>query len=62
MLTQNELATVRAALRFWRDEMVTADRDTRRHYFDLPSPPTLSADEIESLIVRLRSPDFGSRP
>ena len=55
MLTENQLATIRAALRFWKDEMVHADNATARHYFDVSPHPVLTADEIETLIARLRS-------
>ncbi|GAA4447983.1 hypothetical protein GCM10023156_10500 [Novipirellula rosea] len=55
MLTENQLATIRAALRFWKDEMARADKSTTRHYFDVSPHPVLTADEIETLIDRLRS-------
>ena len=55
MLTENQLATIRAALRFWKDEMVRADKSTTRHYFDVSPHPSLTADEIETLIGQLRS-------
>ena len=57
MLTQDELATIRAALRFWRDEMVSVGEDTCRHYFDVSPIPNLNELEIESLIERLQSLD-----
>lgn len=55
MLTADQLATIRAALRFWQDEMVRADKATTRHYFDVSPHPSLTTDEIENLIEQLRS-------
>ena len=56
-LSNDELAIIRAALRFWRDEMVTADLKTRRHYLDLPETADLTSIQIEALIARLQSAD-----
>ena len=60
ILTQDELATIRAALRFWRDEMASANELTTRHYFDISPHRNLSAEQISALIARLRSdePNF----
>lgn len=52
-----ELATIRAALRFWMEEMSSASESTTCHYFDVSPPPTLTATEIEALIERLRADD-----
>ena len=55
MLTQDESATIRAALRFWKDEMAIIDVETTRHYFDDAPPPQLTADQIQSLIEKISS-------
>lgn len=58
VLTDDELATIRAALRFWKDEMVPAEEDTTRHYFDVSPVPSLTGYEIETLIGRMQSSSF----
>ena len=54
-LAPEELALIRAALRYWRDEMAAADEATQRHYFDRTPIPIFTPAEIESLMERLRS-------
>ncbi|TWT97275.1 hypothetical protein [Neorhodopirellula pilleata] len=58
MPSRDELATIRAALRFWKDEMASASESTTRHYFDVSPAPSLTPFEIEALIQRLRSDAF----
>lgn len=60
VLTDDELATIRAALRFWKDEMVPAVEDTTRHYFDVTPVPSLTGHEIETLVGRMQSSSFDS--
>jgi hypothetical protein len=58
MFTIRELATVLAALHFWREEMSPHSRAIMRPYFKtigFPRAVPLSADEIVGLSQRLRS-------
>ncbi|MFU7557537.1 hypothetical protein ACMFWY_02480 [Roseiconus sp. JC912] len=55
-LSSNELAVIRAALRYWRDEMLSAEPATQKHYFDASPVPMLGKAELESVIARLQSP------
>ncbi len=57
MLTQDQRATVRAALRFWRDEMIPTDQKTRCYYFDDLNSPQFTAREIEKLIAHFQLAD-----
>lgn len=54
MLTQQELATIRGALRFWKDEIASGDVETANHYLDSPFSEQLDAPQIERLIERLQ--------
>lgn len=55
MLTQQHLAIIRAALRFWKEEIAIHEANVARPYFDIPNiePPTVA--EIESLIRNLET-------
>lgn len=56
--TQREIATVLAALTYWREEMCPHDRAVMRPYFQavgFPRAQPLSAEEIVRLSERLRS-------
>ncbi|WP_404309617.1 hypothetical protein [Neorhodopirellula lusitana] len=55
MLTQDQLATIRAALRYWRDEIVPGGREVSSHYFDTQVENELNADEVELLIEQFRA-------
>ena len=58
MFTTRELATVIAALLFWREEMCPHGREVMRPYLaslELEHVEPLSADEIERLSQRLRA-------
>lgn len=55
MLTRDESATIRAALRFWKDEMASFDVKTTRHYFDEAPHTPLTAKQIQSLIEKIAS-------
>ncbi len=50
MLSPSELATIRASLRFWRDEIVPHGNDSAKHYLDDPVLAPLDRDSIEKLI------------
>jgi hypothetical protein len=50
MLADQELATIRAALRFWNDEIVTSGQETARLYSDSTVDPQLSDAGIRQLI------------
>ena len=52
-LSSDELALIRAALRYWRDEMAPTGHAIQKHYFDRTSIPVFDAERIESLIERL---------
>jgi hypothetical protein len=57
-LTEREIATILAALLFWREEMCPHDPAIMQPYFEtvgMPSIEPLSADEIVVLSERLRS-------
>jgi hypothetical protein len=49
MLTFAEAATVRAALKYWIDEMGSAEFPTTRHYLDVPIGRRLTLDELNLL-------------
>lgn len=55
MLTQDQLATIRAALRYWRDEIVPGGRKVSSLYFDTRVENELNADEVELLIEQFRA-------
>lgn len=55
MLTRQHLATIRAALRFWNEEIAVHDANVARPYFDLSDVEPLTAAEIESLIRNLKT-------
>jgi hypothetical protein len=54
MLTQEDLATVRAALRFWRDEMIPVGGNTSQYYFDGEQRHLLTCDEVDALVERFQ--------
>ncbi|WP_430454378.1 hypothetical protein [Rhodopirellula europaea] len=54
MLTQDQLTTIRAALRFWCDEMTPAGSDVAAAYYDASVENHLRAVEIELLIDQLQ--------
>ena len=49
MLIANQLATVRAALLFWEEEMATNPAEFMRPFLDLPDMEPLSVDEVQEL-------------
>ena len=49
MLSSDELATIRAALRFWRDEIVPGGDKLALLYLDEPTTSTLDRDHVDSL-------------
>lgn len=49
MLGIRELATVRAALAYWRDEMCPHGIEAMRAYFDHPDTDPLTASEVAEL-------------
>ncbi len=53
MFTRRELATLVAALRFWRDEMTPHEPEGMESYFEGLAAKPLSADAIEALCERL---------
>lgn len=58
MLTLRELATILAALAFWKDEITQSGEFSARPYLKLvgmPDVQPLTTDEIERLSVKLRS-------
>ena len=54
MLTPDQLTTIRAALRFWRDEIVPAGNAVSSHYYDTDVKDDLTTDDIERLIECLQ--------
>lgn len=54
MLADRELATIRAALAYWRDEMTPHGVEPQAPYFDQKRPDPLSEADIERLRERLR--------
>ena len=55
MLSDTELATIRAALRFWKDEIVPSGIETAKPYFDQDAMELLDAEEINLLITSFES-------
>lgn len=53
MITRRELATLRAALLFWKEEMSPHGEQSMQPYFDGPAVEPLSAIEIEQLRSQL---------
>ena len=49
MLSSDELATIRAALRFWRDEIVPGGDELALLYLDEPATSALDRDQVDSL-------------
>ncbi len=49
MLTPNHLATIRAALQYWEDEICPHGADAMQPYFDNPDAVPLSANETTQL-------------
>jgi hypothetical protein len=57
MLNTRELATILAALLFWREEIATCSRDVALHYFQavrMIEVEPLTIEEIKRLSRRLR--------
>ena len=52
MLTPGDLATVRAALLFWYEEMAPHGVEIMQPYFDSPEAEPLSAEEVSRLRER----------
>jgi len=51
LLRPNELTTIRAALRYWRDEMTSTSADTAYPYYDdMPAEQPLSTSDVARLI------------
>jgi len=46
MLTPRELSTVRAALRYWEEEMCPHGEMAMRPYLDRPNHPPLTANQV----------------
>jgi hypothetical protein len=53
MLADRELATIRAALAYWRDEMTPHETEAQAPYFDQVRPEPMSETEIDQLRARL---------
>lgn len=53
-LTHRERATILAALRFWREEMLPNGEDVIWPYFEEPGDDPLTEPELELLCRRLR--------
>ena len=49
MITDRQLATVRAALRYWQEEMCPHDESVMRPYLERPDIEPLTSDEVEVL-------------
>jgi len=54
LLTKRHLAVIRAALRFFDEEMSPHGPDVSKHYFDEPLESDLTADEVRQLRELLR--------
>ena len=54
MLTATETATIRAALRYWIDEIISGGDALAQLYFDTDIDRGLDAEAIEQLIARLK--------
>jgi len=57
-ITTRELATLLAALMYWRDEITQSGNQSASPYFnsiEMPDIKPLTADEIERLSAKLRS-------
>ena len=52
-MTTNDLATIRAALRYWQEEMCPHPAVIHQPYFDVPGIEPLTAQAIERLRERL---------
>lgn len=50
MLSEQELATIRGALRFWKDEIAPGDVEVANHYFDSPLSEQLTPQQLDRLI------------
>ena len=56
MLTRRQLATIRAALQFWREEICPHGETAARPYVDSDQITPLVADEVDELRDRFDSP------
>lgn len=54
MLSRTDAAVIRAALRYWSDEIVPGGKELGQHYVDEEIGEMLSPNEVESLIRRFR--------
>lgn len=52
MLTADELATIRAALRYWTDEIVPHGQSAAKNYFDSPDTTMLKRRDTDWLLER----------
>ncbi|MFN3152910.1 hypothetical protein [Bremerella sp.] len=55
MINERHLATIRAALRYWHDEMASHDQTLSRPYFREHEVEPLNSDEVLELIRTLES-------
>lgn len=53
MINERHLATIRAALRYWHDEMASHDQTLSRPYFREHEAEPLNSDEVLELIRTL---------
>ncbi len=58
MLNERHLATIRAALRYWQDEMASHNQTMSRPYFRELEAKPLNPDEVSELIHTLESTIF----
>ena len=54
MLTASEAATIRAALRYWIDEMLPVDERTAKFYFDAELATPLNRKETQTLSAKFK--------
>ncbi|MHC2068147.1 hypothetical protein ACYFX5_11780 [Bremerella sp. T1] len=55
MLNERHLATIRAALRYWHDEMASHDHTLSKPYFQELDAEPLNPEEVSELIRTLES-------
>ena len=53
MLSQNHLAPIGAALRYWADEMTPQTTQIQQPYFATQEQPSLTTQEVQTLIALL---------
>src|SRR5687767_14921607 len=59
MLTSRDLATIRAALRYWREEVSIHGPEAAAPYFDLVEPRPLGAAEMGVPFQNLQTARYG---